>query len=417
MCRVHVESIRAACSARYSPAQIEAWIDGKTPKRYEAMIRGPHEWFVCECGQGDGRAIAGIASVDLSVGEVTTLYVAPDWWGKGVGRALFETLERRAIERGHTELRVESTLNARAAYERYGFVATGVTTHRFASGVEAEAVRMSKRIEQPAALHTMNPTERFTGTVKDYAAWRPSYPPGAIDAVLRGLGPPERLSIADIGAGTGISARLIAARGARVVAVEPNKAMREEGERTGSEGGTTIEWRDGTAEATGLADACVECVACAQSFHWFREREALDEFVRILRTRSPAGAPGRVALMWNDRDAHDPFTAAYGAIMREASGRHPAERDFDPRPQLGSHPRLTNERLAEAAHVQTLDERGVSGRALSASYAPKDAAGRDAMLAALHAAFTQNQSGGRVRMVYVTRVYLADVAPASTISA
>ena len=67
-------------------------------------------------------------------------------------------------------------------------------------------------------------TTRFSTRAQSYAAFRPSYPPGAIDAALEGLGDPHGLTIADVGAGTGISARLFAERGAAVIAIEPNAA-------------------------------------------------------------------------------------------------------------------------------------------------------------------------------------------------
>ena len=39
-------------------------------------------------------------------------------------------------------------------------------------------------------------------------------------------GEPSRLVAADVGAGTGISARMAAERGPRVIAIEPNAAVR-----------------------------------------------------------------------------------------------------------------------------------------------------------------------------------------------
>src|SRR4051812_29902068 len=136
-------------------------------------------------------------------------------------------------------------------------------------------------------LFQMNPTERFSDRARDYVRFRPSYPSEAIDEVLRGL--PAGIVCADVGAGTGISARLVADRGVKVIAVEPNAAMR--GAATPHE---LVEWRAGTAEATGLGTAAVDLVVCAQAFHWFDPARALEEFHRILRPG------GRVALMWND---------------------------------------------------------------------------------------------------------------------
>ncbi|WAN69488.1 methyltransferase domain-containing protein [Moorena producens JHB] len=96
-------------------------------------------------------------------------------------------------------------------------------------------------------LHQMNPESRFSELVADYAKYRPSYPAAAIDKILEGLENRGQLVAADIGAGTGISSRLLAQRGVQVIAIEPNTQMRQ--------AATThrlVEIRDGTAQQTNL---------------------------------------------------------------------------------------------------------------------------------------------------------------------
>src|SRR5688500_14656893 len=115
-------------------------------------------------------------------------------------------------------------------------------------------------------LDALRPTERFSGRAESYVRFRPSYPAAAIDAVLAGLGDPARLVAADVGAGTGISARLLADRGGRVDAVEPNTAM-----RAAAAPHAGVRWHGGRAQATGLPDASVDLVLCAQAYHWFDE--------------------------------------------------------------------------------------------------------------------------------------------------
>lgn len=74
----------------------------------------------------------------------------------------------------------------------------------------------------------LNPQSRFSDRAQDYAKYRPSYPSEAIDCILAGL---ETSGIAaDIGAGTGISSRLLADRGVKVIAIEPNAAMKQAAE-------------------------------------------------------------------------------------------------------------------------------------------------------------------------------------------
>jgi SAM-dependent methyltransferase len=243
----------------------------------------------------------------------------------------------------------------------------------------------------------MQPTERFSDRAQDYARHRPAYPEAAIDAVLDGLGDPAALAAADVGAGTGISSRLLADRGVRVAAVEPNAAM-----RAAAAPHPRVTWLDGTAERTGLPDAAADLVLCAQAFHWFEPRSTLAEFRRVLR-------PGaRVALVWNVRDRTDPATDAYSAAVDDAmrSGEA-ASPGIDPHALDG----VTGLRpLAPLVCPwgQSLDGDGLVGRFLSASYVPKSGPGHQRLvegIRALHARFAD--PAGRIRIVYRTLVLRA----------
>lgn len=245
-------------------------------------------------------------------------------------------------------------------------------------------------------LADLDPTGRFRDRARDYVKYRPSYPAAAIDVVLAGLGEPALLRAADIGAGTGISARLLGDRGVSVVAVEPNGPMRD-----AAEPHTNVTFHDGTAEATGLDGAAFDLVLCAQAFHWFRPEAALEEFRRILR---PAG---RLALMWNRRSATDPFTAGYRDAILSVSGESAAERmDFDP-DVVARSGCFSDLALTSVPNAQCLDLAGLIGRAQSASYVPK--LGPDAdrlleLLRALHARYAD--ADGYVTLVYATDVHV-----------
>jgi SAM-dependent methyltransferase len=246
-------------------------------------------------------------------------------------------------------------------------------------------------------LHEMNPTGRFSDRASDYARYRPTYPPAAIDFILGGFANPSHLVAADVGAGTGISARLLADRGVRVFAVEPNAAMREAASTH-----DLVQWRDGTAEATGLPGESVDLVLCAQAFHWFRQREAVAEFHRILR------AGGRMALMWNNRDRGDDMTRSYIEAIHSVNGEHPAEqREIEPG-VIEAEARFMPPRLETFEHWQDLDCAGLIGRATSASYVPSSGEEFEVLRNRLIALYDKYRDArDLVRLMYVTKVYLA----------
>jgi ubiquinone/menaquinone biosynthesis C-methylase UbiE len=135
----------------------------------------------------------------------------------------------------------------------------------------------------------------FAGLASDYAKFRPGYAPQVATAILGFVGRDvANVDAADIGAGTGIWTRILAARGLHsIVAVEPNDEMRKKGVETSR--GTPITWRKGAAEDTGLADGSADLVSMASSLHWADFDKACDEFHRILR-------PGGVFVaLWNPR--------------------------------------------------------------------------------------------------------------------
>ncbi|BEE09682.1 hypothetical protein VAWG005_24930 [Aeromonas dhakensis] len=72
----------------------------------------------------------------------------------------------------------------------------------------------------------MDNTERFSARVEAYVKYRPGYPPAMLDFLADELAMGPASQVADIGAGTGILTALLAPRGARVWAVEPNQEMR-----------------------------------------------------------------------------------------------------------------------------------------------------------------------------------------------
>jgi SAM-dependent methyltransferase len=244
----------------------------------------------------------------------------------------------------------------------------------------------------------MSFTERFADRAADYVTGRPSYPAAAIDALFDGLGDPGDVLAADVGAGTGISSRLLADRGAQVLAVEPNAAMRE-----AAEPHPRVEWIAGTAEWTGLGEASIDLVTAFQAFHWFDHEKALREMVRILR---PAG---RAAVIYNERDETDPFTAAYGALVRAYQTDETERRRADGLETFAAFEGWHTTRRVHVPNEHPLDLDGALARARSTSYLPKTGAKADELHEAIRALVAQHARNGRVVMAMRTIVVTGDV--------
>lgn len=247
----------------------------------------------------------------------------------------------------------------------------------------------------------IDPTRRFSTRVENYVKYRPGYPK-AILALLRNeckLTPAS--VIVDVGSGTGLSAGLFLANGNPVYGVEPNREMREAGEKllAGSPRFTSVA---ATAEATTLPAAVADFIIAGQAFHWFDSAKARAEFVRILKPG------GWVVLLWNERRVRDTlFMRNYERLLKT----------YSPDYAQVDHRRVDNAalsaffgargfRYAQFKNRQTFDFAGVQGRLLSSSYAPEaDHPNHEPMLAELRRIFDAYQRQGVVSFNYDTQVY------------
>lgn len=248
----------------------------------------------------------------------------------------------------------------------------------------------------PNPLHAQNPTGRFDGRAEAYARWRPDYPDPAFAAILGSE--PRGVPLVDLGAGTGISSRQLASRGARVIAIEPNPEMCALISPT-----RMLSPAIGAAESIPLRSGSVRVATAFQAFHWFDAERALAEIHRVLVPR------GRLALVWNERDDRDPFTAVYREIVRAASGNHPAESRMEQVEPLERSPLFLSPVLKVFPHEQHLDREGLMGRMRSTSYLPTEGAAWESLASAMEALWGEwADANGFVRLVYQTRVWIAE---------
>ena len=138
----------------------------------------------------------------------------------------------------------------------------------------------------------------FGRTAEDYDRGRPDWPGEALDLVTLELSLRASAEVVDLAAGTGKLTRILAERFARVVAIEPDDAMR-----------ALISGADvlaGTAEDIPMPDDSADAVFCGEAFHWFDGAVALAEIARVLR-------PGGRAVILDMR-----HTGQYAEVFRAA---------------------------------------------------------------------------------------------------
>ncbi len=245
-------------------------------------------------------------------------------------------------------------------------------------------------------------TQRFSSRVDNYVRYRPGYPPQVLSCLCQECGLTVDSIVADVGCGTGFLAKLFLENGNRVFGIEPNKEMREAGERV-LRAYSKFMSLSGTAEDTSLPDHSVDFVTAGQAAHWFDLARTRQEFRRILKPR------GWSVMVWNDRATdstaflreYEQLLQTYGTDYQEVRRADQemasaVNRFFAPNPVLKKT--FTNR--------QEFDYQGLEGRLLSSSYAPQAGhAHYEPMMAALRRLFDDRQSGGIVRFEYETHMY------------
>jgi SAM-dependent methyltransferase len=146
----------------------------------------------------------------------------------------------------------------------------------------------------------------FGAAAAAYAEHRPDY---AHAAVRWALEPAPGPRVLDLGAGTGKLTAMLAAMGADVIAVEPDKEMRRELRRALP----AVRALPGRAEAVPLPDSCVDAVLAGNALHWFDMDVAGPEIARVL---VPGGT---LAGLWNVMDDRVEWVAGLERISGSAT--------------------------------------------------------------------------------------------------
>ncbi|HWG62013.1 MAG TPA: class I SAM-dependent methyltransferase [Streptosporangiaceae bacterium] len=146
----------------------------------------------------------------------------------------------------------------------------------------------------------------FDPVAAEYEAGRPSYPDALYTALDERAGPLAGALVVDLGAGTGIATRQLAARGARALALDYGADMLRRARASSHRLNCVL--ADGNALP--FRSGSVDLACFAQSWHWFDPQRASAEVARVLRPG------GHWAAWWNHAWADgQPWFDTYQDLM------------------------------------------------------------------------------------------------------
>ncbi|MGH3840663.1 MAG: class I SAM-dependent methyltransferase [Pseudonocardiaceae bacterium] len=256
------------------------------------------------------------------------------------------------------------------------------------SGMNDEWMRRARSFGQVAEL---------------YDRWRPDYPDALYaDVFEQGSG----RCVLEAGAGTGRATLALAARGASVVAVEPDAAMAAVARRRTR--GLSVEVQESSFEDCAVAAGTFDLVVAAQAWHWVDPERGAAVAARALR---PGGG---LCLWWNRPGAlagqvwdaiHDAYAEHAPALDRRAVLHQQPEREqhFEPAPGFMPWTVRTYDWSA------TYDAESYSGLVRTHSdHLQLPSRQHERLIEAIRAAITDT-GGGRLKYLYRTVLVTAQV--------
>jgi GNAT superfamily N-acetyltransferase len=146
---VHVRSWRAAYTGLLPDGYLESLSVDRGESMWEEIVRDTDSWVLVVV---DGDQVVGFAHACLSrdedaqrgVGELTSIYLAPEVWGRGGGRLLMERACEQLRDGGFRSVSLwvlETNDRARTFYEVLGWAPDGARKLDEERGFPAVEVR------------------------------------------------------------------------------------------------------------------------------------------------------------------------------------------------------------------------------------------------------------------------------------
>ena len=140
---VSIDAAQKDDVAAISEIERAAFSDPWSARSFRDALEHPSVYF--GCARSDAGEVLGyvVAWFVADEGEIANLAVAPEGWGKGIGRALLDAALAEATQRGIQSVYLEvrdSNARARRLYQSRGFEEVGRRTKYYRRPVEDAVV-------------------------------------------------------------------------------------------------------------------------------------------------------------------------------------------------------------------------------------------------------------------------------------
>ena len=154
--KVHVRSWQAAYKGLLPADYLDSLRADERASRYDFSAADPMTPFTLVAVDGD--LIRGFATVGASpdshageTGELMALYVDPDGWRTGIGRALIDRARGELHRRGFADAVLwvlDGNVRAEAFYENDGWVRSSVRRRQRVWGIEVDEIAYTRRLDE-----------------------------------------------------------------------------------------------------------------------------------------------------------------------------------------------------------------------------------------------------------------------------